>query len=108
MISVTGIICPGAIQLWPQGRCAGWSRLENSQDSISIVSCEDIAHIIKKRCNVVVEPRDVVFRFKRWALREFPGTYQEGIHDIHGGKRADLPEMGTVYTLKLLFWRKNW
>lgn len=72
------------------------------QDSISIVSCEDIAHIIKKRCNVVVEPRDVVFRFKRWALREFPGTYQDG------GKRADLPEMGTVYTLKLLVWRKNW
>jgi len=26
----------------------------------------DIAHVIKERCGVTVEPRDVVFRFKRW------------------------------------------
>lgn len=27
---------------------------------------KDIAYVIKQHCNVVVEPRDIVFRFKRW------------------------------------------
>eukprot|EP00933_Yihiella_yeosuensis_P013767 TRINITY_DN12605_c1_g1_i1.p1 TRINITY_DN12605_c1_g1~~TRINITY_DN12605_c1_g1_i1.p1 ORF type:complete len:403 (-),score=47.93 TRINITY_DN12605_c1_g1_i1:101-1309(-) len=27
---------------------------------------KDIAHVIQERCGVTVEPRDVVFRFKRW------------------------------------------
>jgi len=26
----------------------------------------DIAHVIRERCGVVVDPRDVIFRFKRW------------------------------------------
>lgn len=27
---------------------------------------KDIAHIINERCGVIVDPRDVIFRFKRW------------------------------------------
>ncbi|CAJ1347269.1 unnamed protein product [Effrenium voratum] len=27
---------------------------------------KDIAYVIKERCNVVVQPQDIVFRFKRW------------------------------------------
>jgi len=26
----------------------------------------DVAHVIKERCGVTVDPRDIVFRFKRW------------------------------------------
>jgi len=26
----------------------------------------DVAHVIKERCGIVINPRDIVFRFKRW------------------------------------------